>query len=68
MYSINQYSFFLTKTYITVMLLKGTHLNTCNTVEFRDKRCIPMRVYFGNPCVCFYVFVTSEVYMAYAKP
>ena len=51
MYSINQYSFFFTKTYITVMLLKGTHLNTCNTVEFRDKRCIPMRVYFGNPNV-----------------
>ena len=48
MYSINQYSFFFTKTYIAVMLLKGTHLNTCNTVEFRDKRCIPMRVYFGN--------------------
>ena len=54
MYSSNQYSFSFTKTYITVMLLKGTHHNTCNTVEFRYKRCIPMHVYFGNTNV--YVF------------
>ena len=39
------------------MLLKGTHHNTCNTFEFREKRCIPMRVYFGNPNVYVFTFL-----------